>query len=246
MRGEPVGSGRAQPPVGGPVLGHAQGPVGGVLGDGGSADVATRGRGVQINDALGLAQREDPIIGRRTAARTGDGLVRVLVMHCLDEATLNGGKRCLVKVPVHPRAQIGMFPCDVLEGHVVILAGLEDIRAQQQQLAIDLIENDPPNRLGPIGRVAILLVGAKLDRVAFGRAAVRQRRIDINEGLRALRGIAVASQRMEDLVGALGVPGLVKGDGLTVAHRVARDDRQSDSEREHKENRANAHGFSTK
>ena len=139
-----------------------------------------------------------------------------------------------------------MFPCDVLEGHVVILAGLEDIRAQQQQLAIDLIENDPPNRLGPIGRVAILLVGAKLDRVAFGRAAVRQRRIGINEGLRALRSIAVASQRMEDLVGALGVPGLVEGDGLTVAHRVARDHRERDGEREHEENRANAHGFPSK
>ena len=139
-----------------------------------------------------------------------------------------------------------MFPCDVLEGHVVILAGLEDIGTQQQELTIDLIENDPPNRLGPIGRVAILLVGAKLDRVAFGRAAVRQRRIRINEGLRALRSIAVASQRMEDLVGALSVPGLVEGDGLTVAHRVAHDDRQSDSKREDKENRANAHGCRTK
>ena len=217
-----------------------------MLGDGGSTDVATRGRGVEVNDALGLAQREDPISGRRTAAGTGDGLVRVLVMHRLDEAALNGGKRCLVKLPVHPRAQIGMFPCDVLEGHVVILAGLEDIRAQQQELAIDLIENDPPNRLGPIGRVAILLVGTKLDRVAFGHAAVRQRRIDINEGLRALRGITVASQRMEDLVGALGVPGLVEGDGLTVAHRVAHDHRQRESKRKHEENRANAHGFPSK
>ena len=167
-------------------------------------------------------------------------------MHRLDEATLNGGKRCLVKVPVHPRAQIGMFPCDVLEGHVVVLAGLQNIGAQQQELAVDLIEDDPPNRLSPIGRVAILLVGAKLDRVALGHAAVRQRRIGINEGLRALRSIAVASQRMEDLVGALGIPGLVEGDGLTVAHRVARDDRQRESKREHEENRANAHGCRTK
>ena len=51
---------------------------------------------------------------------------------------------------------------------------------------------------------------------------------------------------MEDLVGALGIPGLVEGDGLTVAHRVAHDHRERDSEGEHKENRANAHGCRTK
>ena len=129
---------------------------------------------------------------------------------------------------------------------MVILAGLQNIGAQQQELAVDLIEDDPPNRLSPIGRVAILLVGTKLDRIALGHAAVRQRRIGINEGLRALRSIAVASQRMEDLVGALGIPGLVEGDGLTLTHRVAHDHRQRESKREHKENRADTHGFPTK
>ena len=175
----------------------------------GCADVAARGGGVQVDDALGLAQREDPIIGRGSATGTGDGLIRVVVVDHLNEAALISGERAVVEVRVHPRAQVGVFPRDLLEGHVVVLAHLEDVCAQEEELAVDAFKDDPLNRLGTIARIAILLVGAKLDDIALGCEAVRQRRIGLDEGSRALRGVTVPTQRVEDLVRALGIPGLV-------------------------------------
>ena len=151
-------------------------------------------------------------------------------MHRLDEPSLNGGERALVEVAVHPRTQIGVLPRDFLEGHVVVLARLENVCTQEQELAIDVIEDDPLNRLRPVIRVAVLLVGPEGHGVALGYRAVRQRGIGFDEGLRALRRVAVPAERMEEFVRPLGVPGLVQGDGLAIAHRVAHDDRENGDE----------------
>ena len=97
-------------------------------------------------------------------------------------------------------------------------------------MAVDLVEDNPRDRLGSILGVSVLLVGPELDGVALGRRAVRQRGIGFDEGLRALRRVAVPAERMEELVRPLGVPGLVQGDGLAIAHRVAHDDRENGDE----------------
>ena len=112
----------------------------------------------------------------------------------------------------------------------MILAGLEDVRTQEQELAIDLIEDDPLNRLRPVIRIAVLLVGPEGHGVALGYRAVRQRGIGFDEGLRSLGRVTVPAQGPEDLVRALGVPGLVQGDGLAIAHCVAHDDAKSEDE----------------
>lgn len=126
------------------------GPGGRVLAREGRSNVTARSGRVQVDNALGLAERKDPIVGRGPATRAGDRLIRVLVVHRLNEPALNGGERAAVEVAVHPRTQIGVLPRDLLEGHVMILAGLEDVRTQEQELAIDLIEDDPLNRLRPL------------------------------------------------------------------------------------------------
>ncbi len=93
-----------------------------------------------------------------------------------------------------------------------------------------LIEDDPLNRLRTVLRVAVLLVGAEGHGVALGCRAVRQRGIGFDEGLRALGRVTVPAERMEELVRPLGIPGLVQGDGLAIAHCVAHDDRENGDE----------------
>ena len=193
-------------------------------------NVTARSGRVEVDDALGLTEHKNPIVGRGTAACAGDRLIRVLVVHRLDEPALNGGERTVVEVAVHPRAQVGVLPRDLLEGHVVVLARLENVCAQEQELAVDFIEDNPLNRLRTVLCVSVLLVGAEGHGVALGRRAVRQRGIGFDEGLRALRRVAVTAERMEEFVRPLGVPGLVQGDGLAIAHRVAHDDRENGDE----------------
>ena len=132
------------------------------------SNVTARGGRVQVDNALGLTERKNPVVSRSSAARTGDRLIRVLVVHRLDEPALNGGERAVVEVAVHPRAQIGVLPRDLLEGHVVVLACLEDVSAQEQELAVDLIEDNPLNRLRTVLCVSVLLVGAKGHGVTLG------------------------------------------------------------------------------
>ena len=112
----------------------------------------------------------------------------------------------------------------------MVLACLEDIGTQEQEPPVDLIEDNPLNRLGTVLRISVLLVGAEGHGVPLGCRAVRQRRIGFDEGLRALRRITVPAKRMEDLVRPLGIPSLVQGDGLAIAHHVAHDDREDDDE----------------
>ena len=40
----------------------------------------------------------------------------------------------------------------------MVLARLEDVGAEEQELLVDLIEDDPLNRLGTILRISVLLV----------------------------------------------------------------------------------------
>ena len=112
----------------------------------------------------------------------------------------------------------------------MVLARLEDIGAEEQELPVDLIEDDPLNRLWTVLRISVLLVGAEGYDVPLGYRAVRQRGVGFDEGLSSLGRVAVPSQGPEDLVRALGIPGLVQGDGLAIAHRVAHDDRENDDE----------------
>ena len=42
----------------------------------------------------------------------------------------------------------------------MVLARLEDVGAEEQELLVDLIEDDPLNRLGTILRISVLLVRA--------------------------------------------------------------------------------------
>ena len=112
----------------------------------------------------------------------------------------------------------------------MVLARLEDIGAEEQELAIDLVQDDPLNRLGTVLCISVLLVGAEGHSIPLGYRAVRQRRVGFDEGLRALRRIGVATKRMEDRVRPLGIPGLVQGEGLAIAHRVAHDDPEGDDE----------------
>ena len=194
------------------------------------SDVTARGGRVQVDNALGLTERKNPVVGRSSAARTGNRLIRVLVVHRLDEPALSGGERAVVEVAVHPRAQVRVLPRDLLEGHVVVLARLENVCAQEQELAVDFVEDNPRDRLWTVARISVLLVGAEGHGVALGYRAVRQRGIGFDEGLRALRRVAVPAERMEELVRPLGIPGLVQGDGLAIAHCVAHDDRENGDE----------------
>ena len=112
----------------------------------------------------------------------------------------------------------------------MVLARLEDVGAEEQELPVDLIEDDPLNRLGTILRISVLLVRAEGHGVPLGCQAVRQRRIGGHESVGALGCVAIPAQGPENLVGPLGVPGLVQGDGLAIAHRIAHDDRENGDE----------------
>ena len=188
-----------------------------------------------------FALRKDAILRGRAARSAGDGLVRVVVEDRGDDPLLGGRERGIEEVAVHPRAQVRIRPRHVLEGHVVVLAPVQHIGAQDQQPVAEALQDDPLDRLGAVELIAILFEGPEGHQVPLGSLAVGQRRVLLDEARRALLRIRVTRQPREDLVGRRRIPGLGQSDSLSVTRAavmvVAQEGRG-----QHEENRRECDG----
>ena len=128
----------------------------------------------------------------------------------------------------------------------MILAPLQGLGAQEQQLIVKLFQHDPSDRLTSVGGVIILLPGPQGDGIEPGCKPEGNGWVGLNEEARPGSRIRIGAQGRENCIRFLDLAHLGEAHRLAVTLAVAKKNccHDSDGKREH--DRRDAHGFPAK